>query len=106
MINENNVSFFPGGGHSHDGQNSSLINTSIYSVYDFPVQIVGDPSRTADQIRNLDSFKQLIIDTVNQSIIALMEFFEDIENNSLIFVTKSSLIYITLNSWSGSVLEY
>ena len=70
MINESGVSFYPGGGHNHDGQNSTLINTSVYSVYDFPVQIIGDPSRTADQIRNLDSFKQLIIDTVNQSIIA------------------------------------
>jgi len=70
MINESGVSFYPGGGHNHDGENSTLINTSVYSVYDFPVQIIGDPSRTADQIRNLDSFKQLIIDTVNQSIIA------------------------------------
>ena len=91
MINENNVSFFPGGGHSHDGQNSSLINTSIYSVYDFPVQIVGDPSRTADQIRNLDSFKQLIIDTVNQSIIAPagIVFQQGIVNGSAHIISRS-----------------
>lgn len=91
MINENNVSFFPGGGHSHDGQNSSLINTSIYSVYDFPVQIVGDPSRTADQIRNLDSFKQLIIDTVNQSIIAPsgIIFQQGIVNGSAHIISRS-----------------
>jgi len=91
MINESQVSFYPGGGHNHDGENSSLINTSIYSVYDFPVQIVGDPDRTADQIRNLDSFKQLIIDTVNQSIIAPsgIVFQEGIINGSAHIISRS-----------------
>ena len=70
MINESEVYFYPGGGHSHDSENSSLIKTSVYSVFDFPFTTVGDPARVADQIRNLDGFKQLIIDTVNQSIIA------------------------------------
>jgi len=91
MINESQVSFYPGGGHNHDGENSSLINTSIYSVYDFPVQIVGDPDRTADQIRNLDSFKQLIIDTVNQSIIAPsgIVFQEGMINGSAHIISRS-----------------
>lgn len=91
MINESQVSFYPGGGHSHDGENSSLINTSIYSVYDFPVQIVGDPERTADQTRNLDSFKQLIIDTVNQSIIAPsgIVFQQGIVNGSAHIISRS-----------------
>ena len=91
MINESGVSFYPGGGHSHDGQNSSLITTSIYSVFDFPIQIVGDPSRTADQIRNLDSFKQLIIDTVNQSIIhpAGVVFQQGVINGSAHIISRS-----------------
>ncbi len=91
MINESGVSFYPGGGHNHDGQNSTLINTSVYSVYDFPVQIIGDPSRTADQIRNLDSFKQLIIDTVNQSIIAPsgIVFQQGIINGSAHIISRS-----------------
>ncbi len=91
MINESGVSFYPGGGHNHDGQNSTLINTSVYSVYDFPVQIIGDPSRTADQIRNLDSFKQLIIDTVNQSIIAPsgIVFQQGVINGSAHIISRS-----------------
>ena len=91
MINESGVSFYPGGGHSHNGENSSLIDTSVYSVYDFPVQIVGDPSRTADQIRNLDSFKQLIIDTVNQSIIAPagVVFQQGVINGSAHIISRS-----------------
>ena len=91
MINESGVSFYPGGGHNHDGQNSTLINTSVYSVYDFPFQIVGDPSRTADQLRNLDSFKQLIIDTVNQSIIAPsgIVFQQGIVNGSAHIISRS-----------------
>lgn len=91
MINESGVSFYPGGGHNHDGQNSTLINTSVYSVYDFPVQIIGDPSRTADQIRNLDSFKQLIIDTVNQSIIAPagVVFQQGVINGSAHIISRS-----------------
>ena len=91
MINESGVSFYPGGGHNHDGENSTLINTSAYSVYDFPVQIIGDPNRTADQIRNLDSFKQLIIDTVNQSIIAPsgIVFQQGIVNGSAHIISRS-----------------
>ena len=91
MINESGVSFYPGGGHNHDGENSTLINTSVYSVYDFPVQIIGDPSRTADQIRNLDSFKQLIIDTVNQSIIAPagLVFQQGVVNGSAHIISRS-----------------
>lgn len=91
MINESGVSFYPGGGHSHNGENSSLIDTSVYSIYDFPVQIVGDPSRTADQIRNLDSFKQLIIDTVNQSIIAPagVVFQQGVINGSAHIISRS-----------------
>jgi hypothetical protein len=91
MINESGVSFYPGGGHNHDGENSTLINTSVYSVYDFPVQITGDPSRTAEQIRNLDSFKQLIIDTVNQSIIAPsgIVFQQGIVNGSAHIISRS-----------------
>ena len=91
MINESGVSFYPGGGHNHDGENSTLINTSVYSVYDFPVQIIGDPNRTADQIRNLDSFKQLIIDTVNQSIIAPsgIVFQQGIVNGSAHIISRS-----------------
>ena len=70
MVSENTIFFYSGrGGHSHDGQNSSFIDTSKYSLFDFSWGLLGDPDRQASQDRNYNSFKDFIINTVNQSIL-------------------------------------
>lgn len=70
MVSENTIYFYPGrGGHSHDGDNSSFIDTSQYSLFDFSWGIFGDPSRIADQTRNYVSFENFIIDTVNNAVL-------------------------------------
>jgi hypothetical protein len=70
MVSENTIFFYSGrGGHSHDGENSSFIDTSKYSLFDFSWGLLGDPDRQASQDRNYNSFKDFIINTVNQSIL-------------------------------------
>ena len=70
MASENTIYFYPGrGGHSHDGENSSFIDTSKYSLFDFSWGIFGDPSRIADQTRNYVSFENFIIETVNNAVL-------------------------------------
>lgn len=70
MVSENTIYFYPGrGGHSHDGENSSFIDTSKYSLFDFSWGIFGDPSRIADQTRNYVSFENFIIETVNNAVL-------------------------------------
>jgi hypothetical protein len=70
MINETGVYFFPGGGHDHDGQNASLIDTNSYSIFDFPwTTEIGGPDRKRRLENNYNSFKNFIITTVNDSII-------------------------------------
>ncbi|NDB56832.1 tail fiber domain-containing protein [bacterium] len=69
-MNESSIFFFPGGGHDHDGINSSLIDTFAYSMFDFSFEIFStNPLRAVQQEYNLIGFKQLVIDTVNKSII-------------------------------------
>lgn len=69
-ISENGVVFYASGGHSHNGQNSSLISTSSYSMYDFSPSFVGDnPERRRSQVNNFNSFKQLVINTVNSAVL-------------------------------------
>lgn len=70
-VNESGIYFFPGGGHNHDGENSSLVDTSAYSIFDFEwAGFIGTPSRIQTQTYNYNSFKNLIIETVNQSVLA------------------------------------
>jgi hypothetical protein len=69
MMNESSIYFFPGGGHNHDGNNSSLINTSAYSIFDFDFGNIGGPNRVYRQELNQNGFKQFIIATVNSSIL-------------------------------------
>lgn len=70
MINETGVFFFPGGGHSHDGQNSSFIDVTAYSVFDFEWSTsLGGPDRVRRLDRNYTAFREFIINTVNQSIL-------------------------------------
>lgn len=68
---ENNIYFYPAGGHSHDGQNSSLIDATKYSVYDFNFGYISDnPVRRQFQINSFESLKQVIRDTVTDSVLA------------------------------------
>lgn len=70
MASENSIYFYPGsGGHSHNGENSSFIDTSVYSLFDFSWGFVGDPDRVSSQQRNYDSFKSFIVETVNSSVL-------------------------------------
>jgi len=67
---ENNIYFYPAGGHSHNGQNSTLIDTTKYSVYDFNFAFVGDnPERRTFQSNSYNSMQQLIKDTVTTSVL-------------------------------------
>lgn len=69
---ENSIVFFPSGGHSHSGQNSSLIDTNVYSVYDFSPTFVGtdiNRDRAIKQENNRIAFEELIKRVVNSSIL-------------------------------------
>lgn len=69
---ENSIVFFPSGGHSHNGQNSSLIDTTVYSVYDFSPTFVGtdvNSDRAIRQESNRIAFEDLIKRIVNLSIL-------------------------------------
>ncbi len=70
---ENTIVFSPAGGHSHNGQNSSLIDSTAYSVYDFSPTFVGtevNPDRAVRQENNRIAFEDLIKRVVNNSVLA------------------------------------
>ncbi|MGA1762721.1 MAG: hypothetical protein ACO397_05960 [Gammaproteobacteria bacterium] len=70
-ISETAVAFYDSGGHNHDGINSSLIDTSKYSLFDFNVNTVYSTNQRAlAQERNLQSFKNLVISIVNNNILS------------------------------------
>lgn len=62
-ISESSVVFFRAAGHSHDGNNASLIDTTKYSIYDFSL---ADDSATVDKtiktirIANKNNFEAYI----------------------------------------------
>lgn len=69
---ENSIVFFPSGGHSHNGQNSSLIDTTVYSVYDFSPTFIGtdiNRDRAIRQESNRIAFEELIKRVVNSSVL-------------------------------------
>lgn len=69
-ISESGIVFFSAGGHSHDGINSSTIDTSKYSIFDFSFGIVGtNQDRINKQTINQNGFKNFIIKTVNESVL-------------------------------------
>jgi hypothetical protein len=69
-ISESGVVFFSAGGHDHDGQNSTIINTSKYSIFDFSFGLVGtNQDRLNTQTINQNGFKNYIIQTVNESVL-------------------------------------
>lgn len=69
---ENSIVFFPAGGHSHNGNNSSLIDTTAYSIYDFSPSFVGtdiNRDRSIRQESNRIAFEDLIKRVVNSSVL-------------------------------------
>jgi hypothetical protein len=70
---ENTIVFSPAGGHSHNGRNSSLIDSTAYSIYDFSPTFVGtevNPDRAVRQENNRIAFEDLIKRVVNNSVLA------------------------------------
>lgn len=69
-ISENSIVFSASGGHSHDGSNSSLIDTMKYSVWDFPVNTVYSTSpRAARQEGHIQQFRSFITNHVNNNVL-------------------------------------
>lgn len=69
-ISETGVVFFSAGGHSHDGVNSSIIDTTKYSIFDFNVgQLYTTRNRQRIQQKNELSLRSYIIDIVNTSVL-------------------------------------
>jgi len=68
-ISESQIVFYSGGGHNHNGINSSLLDTSLYSVFDFSLSIFGDPDRERSQVLNAIALKEYIVSTVNTSVL-------------------------------------
>lgn len=69
-VSESGIVYFKAGGHSHDGINSTLIDTKKYSLFDFSVgQQQGSQDRITNQSRNEQSFKEYVIKLVNQSVL-------------------------------------
>lgn len=105
---ENNIYFYPAGGHSHDGQNSSLIDTTQYSVYDFNFGYISDnPVRRQFQINSFESLKQVIKDTVTDSILtpAGIVLQPNTLNGSTIIARTITADQITVGSITASELS-
>lgn len=69
-IAESAVAFYSAGGHSHDGINSSIIDTTKYSIFDFSVgRVSTNSARVSNQDRNIQGLKDFIISTVNSSFL-------------------------------------
>lgn len=69
---ENTIIFSPAGGHSHNGRNSSLIDSTAYSVYDFSPTFVGtevNPDRAIRQENNRIALEDLIKRVVNNAVL-------------------------------------
>jgi hypothetical protein len=70
---ENTIVFSPAGGHSHNGRNSSLIDSTAYSMFDFSPTFVGtevNPGRAVRQENNRIAFEDTIRRVVNSSVLA------------------------------------
>lgn len=70
-VSENSVVFYDAGGHSHDGRNSTLIDTTKYSLWDFAIDTIPTTSpRLSRQVINIDRFKNFIMNTVNDGLLS------------------------------------
>ena len=69
-MSENSVVFYDSGGHSHDGINSSLIDTSRYSLWDFTISTIPTTNaRINQQTLNINRFKKFIATTVTDILL-------------------------------------
>lgn len=70
-MSETAVFFYDSGGHSHDGQNSSLIDVNKYSIFDFGVNTIYTTNdRAINQDKNIRALKNFIVNTVNNNVLA------------------------------------
>lgn len=72
-VPETGVTFFKFGGHNHDGVNSTEINTSNYSIFDFGTGIGtqnGDTSREKSRSLNQIRFNGYIANFISSQILA------------------------------------
>jgi hypothetical protein len=71
---ESNIVFFAAGGHNHDGSNSSLIDASKYSIFDFDQGFLRtNTERSARQDRNRILFEDTIRSIFRQAGVELGE---------------------------------
>lgn len=69
-VSETSIVFSSSGGHSHDGLNSSLIDTMKYSVWDFPVNTVYSTTpRASRQNAHIDQFRNFITSHVADNVL-------------------------------------
>lgn len=69
-VTETGIAFFSAGGHSHDGINSSIIDTTKYSIFDFNFGLISTNSaRINNQTKNEKAFRDFIMKVVNQSVL-------------------------------------
>lgn len=68
-MSESSIVFSSGGGHSHDGISSSLIDTTKYSIYDFTTNFLGSTTRQARQDANYKSFKSVVANIVKTDVL-------------------------------------
>jgi len=70
-MSETAVFFYDSGGHSHDGQDSSLIDVNKYSIFDFGVNTIYTTNdRAINQDKNIRALKNFIVNTVNNNVLA------------------------------------
>jgi hypothetical protein len=69
-VTETGIAFFSAGGHSHDGINSSIIDTTKYSIFDFNFGLISTNSaRINNQTKNERAFRDFIMKVINQSVL-------------------------------------
>lgn len=69
-ISETGVVFFSAGGHSHNGLDSSLIDTRSYSIFDFNFgRLYTTRTREKEQQKNETSLRNYIINVVNSAVL-------------------------------------
>lgn len=69
-ISETGVVFFSAGGHSHDGGNSSVIDTRSYSIFDFNFgRLYTTRTRARIQDKNEVALRDYIVSVVNSAVL-------------------------------------
>lgn len=72
IIGENGIIFFKGGGHSHDGENSSPVDTVSYSIFDFNLGLQtnnSDTNREYSRSINQQTFNQYIKTFISSQVL-------------------------------------